>query len=136
MKKIISILIFLCTLSVSAQISYVCFQNDKNKNLFVSVKFKNYKAFGVKYGGQKSYIQLKFKKRENFQESEGRKTWWNETYNEIINGKINGQYVTTNSGTYGLDFQYYRKDGKEFYFAVYESGNDENNFPYTVNPTF
>ena len=135
MKKLITLAVLLLTLSVSAQIRYVCFQNDNNQNLFISVKFNGERPIGVKYSGQNAYIQIKFKKRSVFDDG-GHMSWWNETYNEIVNGKIKGTYVMTNSGTHALDFQYYRRDGKKFYFAVYESGSDDPEFPYTTTPTF
>jgi hypothetical protein len=115
-----------------SEFSYVCFENDENPDLKISVCFdKNIrgrqfdrimKAQSIKYKGQEESIPLFFQKR-NVSENGGIPAfYWADTYNETYQGKVTGTFTFTNAGTYGLDVNFRRKrDGKEFYFQLIES---------------
>jgi hypothetical protein len=133
------LLLAFATLKLQAQNMYACFENDANKNLQISVYFgKTNKAMYVLYKGQKRTIKIAFVKRENEDNPGGHpRTYWADTYNERLNGKITGTYTFTNAGTHNLDVTYKRKkDKKEFYFKIIEGSMDSDNAVYRSTPCF
>ena len=114
------------------EFSYVCFENDENPDLKISVCFdknirgryfdKIMKAQSVKYKGQEESIPLFFQKRHVSENGGVPAFYWADTYNETYQGKVTGTFTFTNTGTHGLDVNFRRKrDGKEFYFQLIES---------------
>jgi hypothetical protein len=135
----IYVIVFSCGIT-KAQNRYVCFESDKNPKLKISVLFDaKLKAKFVKYSGQKDSIKLVYSKFEKAENPGGGipHIYWAETYLEKLNGKVTGEYVFTNAGTYQLDVTYTRKkDKKEFYFHVSEENNPTDDFPYHPDPCF
>lgn len=136
------LLFLLCMLGgpLSAQKRFVCFDNDKNSNLKITVCFdEKDKALYVKYKGQRDSIPVIYKSREKSENPGGGipAYYWSETYQEKYNGKITGEYVFTNGGPYSLDLYYTRKkDGKEFYFTIPDKEYDDLNGIYKEQPCF
>lgn len=127
MKRITFLLIFFLVTKLYAQFTYLCFENDKNKKIKLWVSFdKNERASYVKYAGQTDSIKLVYSKIEKTENPGGiPSVYWAETYLEKYQGKITGEYIFTNAGTYQLDITYLRKrDNKEFYFQVIEKEVD------------
>ncbi len=107
---------------------YICFTENKNKNLVIWMSFNaNNKALQVKYKGQKEAINLQFVKKEV--QTPGYPAM-NFYYNEIYEGKVNGQYIHTHSGTWDY-VEYIRKDRKKFNFTI-----NHNATPYGKTPCF
>lgn len=142
MKKTILfalVLLLFSSASLFAQNRYVCFKNDKNPELQLSVTFNaNRKAIAVKYMGQTGMMMLKYVSIKKSPNPGGHPAvYWSETYTEKYKGKTNGTYVFTNAGTHGLDVTYTRKkDGKEFYFMVNESLMNPNGETYREDACF
>ena len=130
--------IFSLTTSVFSQTKYACFENDKNKNLKISVSFnKDNRALYVKYGGQKDSIQIFYSKILKYKNDGIPAYYWAKTYLEKNKGKVTGEYTFTNAGTYQLDVIYLRKkDNKEFYFSIIEGNVGNNDPPYQSKSCF
>ncbi len=130
----LTFIILLLTASAFSQTKYACFENDKNKNLKISVSFnKDNRAQYVKYGGQKDSIRIFYSKTAKYKNDGIPAYYWAKTYLEKNNGKVTGEYTFTNAGTYQLDVIYLRKkDNKEFYFSIIEGteGNDDPPFQF------
>jgi hypothetical protein len=122
-----------------SQKMYACFENDKNKNLQLSVYFdENNKAKYVKYKGYKDVYQLTFLKTERTANEGGHPRYFiANTYVEKNKGVVTGTYTFTNAGTHGLDVTFIRKkDNKEFYFFIIEGSQDSDNAVYRTKPCF
>ncbi|MFN0083083.1 MAG: hypothetical protein ACKVOM_11260 [Ferruginibacter sp.] len=121
-----------------SQTRYACFENEKNKNLKISVSFnKDNKALFVKYGGQKDSIRIYYSKIVKSKNDGIPAYYWAKTYLEKINGMITGEYTFTNAGTYQLDVTYSRKrDNKDFYFSIIEGTQGNDDPPFRLNPCF
>src|ERR1700754_4357252 len=98
---IIAVIFFSLVNCAFAQKTFVCFENDHNKNLKIYVCFnqKN-KAIYVKYKGQKDSIPVIYKSRTSEKGQDGGipAYYWNEVYVEKYNGKVTGEYILTNAG--------------------------------------
>jgi hypothetical protein len=139
-KILLTQALLLCTYAVVfAQNKYVCFQNDKNPDLQLSVTFNaKHKAISAKYKGQADVLTLQYVSIKKSPNPGGHPAaYWSETYTEKYKGKTNGTYVFTNAGTHGLDVTYTRKkDGKEFYFMVNENLMNPNGETYRDDACF
>ena len=139
-RHIIFLNFFICFLTTStfSQTKYACFENDKNKNLKISVSFnKNNRALYVKYSRQKDSILIFYSKIIKSKNDGIPAYYWVETYLEKIKGKIIGEYRFTNAGTYQLDVTYLRKrDNKEFYFSIIEGTEGDDDRPFRLTPCF
>ena len=135
-KSFVVIFIIFTGLKAQSQNRFVCFENDSIKNIRISVCFdKNDKAKYVKYQGQKDSIVIYYKNAHYTKNDGIPNYYWSKTYIEKYNGRITGEYVFTNAGTYQLDVYYTRKkDGKEFYFKVTEENTSADEFPYRSSP--
>lgn len=134
MKKLLSIAV----LSVSGMLfsqKYACFKNDSNSKLQISVEFdKNERPISVQYLGQSKEIPLKLK-----EVSHGSQLFSLEVYNEIVDGKRNGEYefeFDYSEKTTGVLITYKRKDGKEFYFEAMEKMGDKGKGIFRKNKCF
>ena len=109
---------------------YVCFTNNDDKSKRIWVEFsKNGKANRIKYEGQNEPILLEHTK-EDYVEGGVHPTIKN-YYNEIYDGKINGQYILTHSGVWDYVKYIRGKDGKEFNYTI-----DHDADPYSSKPCF
>jgi hypothetical protein len=139
-KQIIFLKFFICLLTTNtfSQTKYACFENEKNKNLKISISFnKNNRALFVKYYGQKDSIRIFYSEIVKFKNDGIPAYYWAETYLEKIKGKVTGEYTFTNAGTYQLDVTYSRKrDNKEFYFSIIEGTEGDDDRPFHFNPCF
>jgi hypothetical protein len=116
MKKVN--LILCCCLLVTtlwAQRSYRCFDSDDNVKLKISVEYLNDLPISVKYKGQSASIPLSLIKGSQ-KTIEGFSTI-EESFNEMLNGQINGKYIFTHSGIWDY-IVYIRKDGAQFNFTI------------------
>ena len=131
-KLFLTSITFFLISSVFSQTKYACFENDKNKNLKISVSFnKNNRATSVKYGGQKDSIRLFYSRIVKVKNDGIPAYYWAETYLEKDKGKVAGEYIFTNAGTYQLDVTYLRKrDNKEFYFSIIEGKEGVDDPPF------
>jgi hypothetical protein len=132
----------LISAAASAQTRYVCFEHEHNKNLQLVVAFdKNNKARYVRYKGQKDSLVLVHSSYHRSKNPDGGipAYYWSESYLQKYKGKVTGEYVFTNAGTYALDLTYTRnRDQKEFYFMVNEDSLDSKSEdgPYRTRPCF
>ncbi|NJB83068.1 hypothetical protein [Wenyingzhuangia aestuarii] len=108
---------------------YICYNADNNKNLKIWIRFHNNKAISVKYKGSKTAISLNYLKEE-FLKGGAHPTIITH-YNELYNGKINGQYILTHSGIWDYVKYIRGKDQKEFNFTI-----DHNSNNYSSKPCF
>ena len=123
---------FLVTIAYS-QKTYRCFECDDNIKLKISVEYNiNETPISVKYNGQKQSIGLSPIKGGN----KNYKSNVVESYNEMLDGKINGKYVFTHSGNWDY-IVYTRKDGKKFKFTInLEESLNQNNDGYRETPCY
>jgi len=114
MKKTISIVIcLLVCISATAQKKYfLCFTENENSKLKLSIAYEKGKAVYVKYKGQDESMRLKYVK-ETYQ---GRNTMT--TYSEQYRGKVNGTYVITHSGNWDYVTYIRKRDNKKFEFTI------------------
>jgi hypothetical protein len=101
--------------SLYAQKSFRCFDCDNNIKLKISVEYLNDTPISVKYKGQTSSIPLKLIKGS--QKTVTGYSTTEESYNEILNGQINGKYIFTHSGNWDY-IVYIRKDDVKFNFTI------------------
>lgn len=109
---------------------YICYSNNtiKSQKIWISFDEKN-QAVEIKYKGQTDSIKLNFDKEE-YMEGGAHPTII-KYYNEIYNGKINGQYKLTHSGNWDYVKYIRAKDGKEYNFTI-----DHHLNPYGSKPCF
>lgn len=110
---------------------YICYNEDNDSRLNLSIGFNNNRrALSVKYKGMNSSMNLIFIRVEN-KNPDGPYPVLVEYYNEIYQGKVNGAYKLTHSGSW--DFAEYTrgKDKKIFSFTI-----DRNYNSYSYNPCF
>ncbi|MDN3595486.1 hypothetical protein [Zunongwangia endophytica] len=116
--------------STAAQLDYICYTSDSNKNKRIWIEFaKNGKAQKVKYEGQKETIDLKYTEEE-FQKGGAHPTIIT-YYDEIYQGEVNGTYKLTHSGVWDYVTYTRGKDGKEFNYTI-----DHEKDPYGDKPCF
>ena len=90
-----------------------CFSSP-NKNINLEVRLYTDDKIGwiggqVRYKQSKEFIPLVFQKTETIREVEDRPWEFKHTWLEIVNGKINGQYVFVSQGALTYDFTYINK---------------------------
>lgn len=119
MKRILTCILVFCLvrMPVSAQHFFICFTNDLNHKLALSVGFnaKTEKAVFVKYKGQADTIPLSYVKQ--IFPHKGYATY-ETTYNEKYLGKQTGTYVFTHSGNWDYIKYIRKKDHKTFNFTI------------------
>jgi len=101
----------------SAQKFFMCFKNDSNLELALTVAFdaKTEKAVFVKYKGQNETIPLFYSKQSVLNKGYAA---YETTYIEKYRGKQTGTYIFTHSGN-GEYIKYFRKkDNKTFSFTI------------------
>ncbi len=135
LKKIVSILtIFVLSNSLLGQQSFRCFSCDQKADIHISVEYKNEKPISIKYKNQPSNIPLVFIKGSTSFE-EGYSTF-SESFNELINGKINGKYIFTHSGNWDY-IEYIRSDGYKPNFTIeLEKSIDPERGSYRIHPCY
>ncbi|NIJ44515.1 hypothetical protein FHR24_000954 [Wenyingzhuangia heitensis] len=115
--------------TIASKEHYICYNSDDIKDLKIWIKFNNNKATDVKYKRQKTSIALTYLKEEFIKG--GAHPTIIKYYNEIIDDKLNGQYILTHSGIWDY-VKYIRvKDHKEFKFTI-----DHNSNNYSDKPCF
>lgn len=112
----IIIFCFVC-IHVSAQNFYMCFTNDTNPKLALSVTFNSTseKATFIKYKGQKETMLLSYLKRSVPAKGDAA---YETTYSEKYHGKQTGTYIFTHSGNWDYIKYIRKKDGKIFNFTI------------------
>lgn len=119
MKKLLLITtISLLSISSIAQEAkyWVCFTNDNNENLQLSVCFAGSHAVSVKYKGQTETIPLEFIKEEMPKGGSCQNVIT--TYKEVYQGKVSGTYVYTHCGNWDYIKYIRAKDKKVFNFTI------------------
>lgn len=116
MSKIIFLLSIFISFNVLATLNKEvgCFSSDSKK---INVKFVSVYDDGVylgyvKYKNAKDSIPLLFSSINQEENSEGRPEETTTTWLEIIDGKLNGQYVVMSQGARYYNFIYKGKNGK------------------------
>jgi len=109
---------------------YICYNEDNDSSLKLSIEFNNGRALNVKYKGMNSSMDLIFIKEEN-ENPGGAYPVLASYYKEMYQGKVNGEYKLTHSGIW--DFvEYIRgKDSKKFNFTIDHKSNS-----YSSNPCY
>ncbi len=119
MKIRLMYIIIFCVLRInaSAQNFFMCFTNDANPKMTLTVGFdtKTEKASFVKYKGQGETIPLYYV-RQRFPHK-GYATY-ETTYTEKYRGIQTGTYIFTHSGNYDYIKYIRKKDNKTFTFTV------------------
>ena len=116
--------------SIKANYHYICYTFDNNKDKRIWIEFtEDGKATRLKYQGQNNAIDLDFQDEDSSQNGAYPTTV--STYNEMINGKINGVYTLTHGGVW--DYVSYKNatSSKEFSFTI-----DHEADPYGKTPCF
>ena len=99
------------------QFEYICYTFDTDANKRIWIQFgSNGKANLVKYQGQKKAIKIVFKS-EDFRAGGAHPTVTTK-YDELIDGKVNGEYTLIHSGVW--DYVSYQSNGsnKVFKFTI------------------
>ena len=109
-------------------IYYICYNEDNDSSLKLSIEFNNGRALNVKYKGMNSSMDLIFIKEEN-ENPGGAYPVLASYYKEMYQGKVNGEYKLTHSGIW--DFvEYIRgKDSKKFNFTIDHKSNSYSSSP-------
>lgn len=116
--KIFCIVVFsLLRTNASAQKFFMCFTNDSNPKLALTVGFnaKTVRASFVKYKGQDETIPLSYVKQRI--PNEGYATT-ETTYIEKYRGTQTGTYIFTHSGNWVYIKYIRKKDNKKFTFTI------------------
>ncbi len=109
---------------------YICYTNDSGSTGRIWISFtEEEKAMEVRYEGQTSSIQLEYK-REEFHKG-GSAPSIDTYYQEIYEGKVNGEYKLTHSGNWDYAVYTRGRDGKVFTFTIDHEAN-----PYGSTPCF
>jgi len=109
---------------------YICYTDDTKKDRRIWIAFtEESKAVKIKYQGQTQSIDLDFKKQD-FKKGDAYPTTI-DYYDEIYEGKKNGEYKLTHSGNWDYVAYTRGKDGKVFNFTI-----DHNADPYGKQPCF
>lgn len=109
---------------------YICFTNDSGSTGRIMISFtEEEKALEVKYEGQTSSIKLELE-REVIHE-DGLVPSVDSYYQELYEGKVNGQYKLTHSGNWDYVTYTRGRDGKKFTFTIDHDAN-----PYGSSPCF
>lgn len=96
---------------------YICYIDDNNPNRRIWISFtERGKAIQVKYFGQQEGIDLVYKKEESWEG--GAHPTIIKYYDEIYNGKVNGQYELMHSGIWDYALYIRGKDSKKFRFTI------------------
>ena len=114
-------LLFIVLINFSSKAQqYMCFSNDKNSSMQLSIYFDNDgNAKAVIYKGQTKWINLKFVR--NIEEnSGGAYPVISELYSELFNGKSTVTYKITKSGIWYYVVYKRKKDNKIFKFTIIE----------------
>ncbi len=144
MKKIF-LLFFVLLLAnapgIFAQYKYACFKSATNKEVQLTVYFKNKKAIYIKYKGQKKSIPLIYSNTKQTPNIGGSPAFfWTETYLVKTGKKITGSYVFTNGGSFELTLTYISSNTKnkipKMSFTIIESLAGENFSAYRDTPCF
>ena len=97
------------------QVSFKCFDSDSDPKLKMSVEYYRDQPIKIRYRGQSASMKLEqIKGSLTFED--GTATY-SESFNEILEGKINGKYTFTHSGNWDY-ISYQRKDGRVFQFTI------------------
>lgn len=114
--------------------NYICYNNDKTPSMQISISFdKEGRAIAVKYKGQTESMPLQYLK-EKYLEGGAHPTI-EEYYQEMYNGKKNGEYKLTHSGVWDYAEYTRAKDAKKFSFTINHDLSIEND-GYRTTPCF
>ncbi|OEK08651.1 hypothetical protein A8C32_04165 [Flavivirga aquatica] len=101
---------------------YICYKDDKKAERVIWISFtEKSRAIQVKYKGQNTAIDLVFVKEEFIKG--GAHPTIITYYNEIHDGKLNGEYKLTHSGNWDYVKYIRGKDGKKFNFTIDHNSN-------------
>lgn len=113
---------------------YICYNNDKTPSMQIAISFnKEGRATAVKYKGQTEAMPLQYLK-EAYLEGGAHPTI-EEYYQEMYNGKKNGEYKLTHSGVWDYAEYTRAKDSKKFNFTINHDLSIEND-GYRTTPCF
>lgn len=112
---IITLCIFSSSSIAKQQTTVGCFSADKINLKFTEILHNNVLSGYVVYKGRSKLIPLVFIKKEevNFDD---RPSEFIYTWNEILDGKVNGSYVIASQGARFNSFHYTSKTGKTIEF--------------------
>ncbi|MEL6193591.1 MAG: hypothetical protein AAFR66_16135 [Bacteroidota bacterium] len=109
---------------------YICYTNDSGTTGRIWISFtEEEKALEIRYEGQISSLKLEYE-REVIHE-DGLVPSIDTYYQELYEGKVNGQYKLTHSGNWDYVVYTRGRDGKEFTFTIDHEAN-----PYGSTPCF
>lgn len=113
---------------------YICYEGGENARLGLSIAFSDDgTALYAQYKGQGESIALK--KMEETMSTEGAYPVIETTYQERIDGKINGIYVLTHSGNWDYARYIRGRDNKEFSFTINHDLSIQNH-SYRQSPCY
>ena len=96
---------------------FICYTSDQNQSLELSIHFSaEGRATALKYKGQQDYIPLKYLSEK--METDGAHPNIYQYYQEIYEGKENGNLELIHSGIWDYANYTRKKDSKQFHFAI------------------
>jgi len=107
---------------------YICYNEDNDSSLKLSIEFDNGRAISVKYKGMNSSMDLIFIKQEN-ENTGGAYPVLASYYKEIYKEKVNGEYKLTHSGSWDYAEYTRGKDSKKFNFTINHNSNSYSSTP-------
>lgn len=122
MRFLFFLVCFITISTAKSQHQQLCFKSsdsaymDKPIQLAFTIIDKQWSSAFVQYKDQEGGLLLKFVEEKVIEEISGRPWQIEYTFNELLNGKVNGKYVISLQGPKVISFYYFNKQKEKISF--------------------